>query len=181
LTNQSNLTAVYIKYLDALKQRRAALQDKLNASQSAISIGSSLWLLLLILAIASLLTILGIGLFSIEIQMEWVASGQVIQFVTVMILLSVILALGLSNILKENVLGTLLGGVGGYVLAQGVGRSAARDVARYQEGSARGLPPRGPFPPASLPVAPVPPSAGPVPPARQTAVPPTAEPGPQRT
>jgi hypothetical protein len=62
--------------------------------------------------------------------MEWVASGQVIQFVTVMVLLSVITALSLSNVLKENTLGTLLGGIAGYVLAQGVGRAAARDAAR---------------------------------------------------
>ena len=45
-----------------------------------------------------------------------------------MILLSVIMALGLANILKENTLGTLLGGIAGYVLSQGVGRAAAQAV-----------------------------------------------------
>jgi membrane protein YqaA with SNARE-associated domain len=49
-----------------------------------------------------------------------------------MFLLSVVLALGLAEILKENTLGTLLGGIGGYVLAQGVGRAAAREVSRGQ-------------------------------------------------
>jgi len=79
---------------------------------------------------ACVLAIVGVRLFDREIQMEWVASGQVIQFVTVMVLLSVITALSLSNVLKENTLGTLLGGIAGYVLAQGVGRAAARDAAR---------------------------------------------------
>jgi membrane protein YqaA with SNARE-associated domain len=50
-----------------------------------------------------------------------------------MILLSVIMALGLAGILKENTLGTLLGGIAGYVLAQGVGRAAAREVSRERE------------------------------------------------
>jgi hypothetical protein len=154
VTLQTNLANAETKYVDALKKRRASVQDKLNTSQSAAQIGSSLWLLLLILAIACVGTILGIALFDTELQMEWVASGQVIQFVTVMILLSVILALGLSSILKENTLGTLLGGIAGYVLAQGVGRSAARNVERANAG-AGGNPP-GPTPPKPVPPAPVP-------------------------
>jgi hypothetical protein len=128
--DQSALASAYDRYLEALSQRQVKLQEQLNATQSAFQIGNNLWLLLLILAIACVSAILGISLFSEALQFEWVASGQVIQFVTVMILLIVILALGLSGILKENVLGTLLGGIAGYVLAQGVGRSAARDVTR---------------------------------------------------
>jgi hypothetical protein len=130
LTTQTNIANAETKYLDALKKRRSAVQEKLNASQPAFQIGSNLWLILLILAAACVLTILGIKLFDADLQMEWVASGQVIQFVTVMILLSVILALGLSAKISENTLGTLLGGIAGYVLAQGVGRSAARNVER---------------------------------------------------
>lgn len=79
-----------------------------------------------IIGAASILTIAAILLFDDEVQMEWVASGEVIQFITVMILLSVITALSLSNKIQENTLGTLLGGIAGYVLAQGVGRAAAR-------------------------------------------------------
>lgn len=79
--------------------------------------------------------ILAVKLFPEAIQIEWVASGQVIQFVTVMILLSVIMALGLAGIFKENTLGTLLGGIAGYVLAQGVGRAAAREVTRGAQSS----------------------------------------------
>jgi hypothetical protein len=129
VADQKELSSAYNSYLDTLVKQRAKLQEKLNSSQSAFQIGSNLWALLLILAFACVATILGIGFVFIEnIQMEWVASGQVIQFVTVMILLIVILTLGLSQFLKETVLGTLLGGIGGYVLAQGVGRATARDV-----------------------------------------------------
>jgi hypothetical protein len=129
VADQKELSSAYNSYLDALVKQRAKLQEKLSSSQSAFQIGSNLWALLLILAFACVATILGIGfVFSENIQMEWVASGQVIQFVTVMILLIVILTLGLSQFLKETVLGTLLGGIGGYVLAQGVGRATARDV-----------------------------------------------------
>jgi hypothetical protein len=82
--------------------------------------------LILIIAGAAIVIILVVRLFSVELQMEWVASGQVLQFTTVMILLSALMALGLTGILKEQVLGTLLGGIAGYVLAQGVGRATAR-------------------------------------------------------
>lgn len=173
LTSQNNLAAAATKYIDALKKRRVAVQDKLNASQPAFQIGSNLGVLVLILGGLCVATILGIKLFDPTLQMEWVASGQVIQFVTVMILLIVILALGLSSILHENTLGTLLGGIAGYVLAQGVGRSAARDVARNTTGTAGppGLP-GPPGPPAAPGAPPVAPHAPPVaPPAAQAAPP----------
>ncbi len=169
LAVQTNLAAAEVKYLDALKKRRASVQEKLNASQPAFQIGSNLWLLLLILSTACVFTILGIKLFEPELQMEWVASGQVIQFVTVMILLSVVLALGLSSILKENTLGTLLGGIAGYVLAQGVGRSAARDVARSAAAAVAGQ--AGMVPPGTAPPAPAPPAPVPPAPAAPAAVP----------
>jgi hypothetical protein len=164
LATQTSMAAAETKYLDALKKRRSSVQDKLNSSQPALQIGSNLWLLLLILATACVCTILGIKLFDEDLQMEWVASGQVIQFVTVMILLSVILALGLSSILKENTLGTLLGGIAGYVLAQGVGRSAARNVASAfaaGSGGPGGLAPGGPPPGGPAPGGPAP--GGPAP------------------
>lgn len=43
--------------------------------------------------------------------------------------------LGLSGVLNEDTLGTLLGGIGGYVLSQGVGRAAAH---RAQQNSQAG-------------------------------------------
>jgi hypothetical protein len=170
LTNRTNLSAECVKYLETLIKRKSSIQEKLNSSQTAFQIGSNLSLLLAVLATACVCTILGIKLFDPELQMEWVASGQVIQFVTVMILLSVIFALGLSNILKENTLGTLLGGIAGYVLAQGVGRAAARNVERSRS-SLNPVPP----PPAPDPNAPPAPAPN-VPPAPAPNVPPAPDP-----
>ena len=85
----------------------------------------------LIIGVIALFAVFIMGityLYQADIQMEWVASGQITQFVTVMILLSTVMALGLTNILHEQVLGTLLGGIAGYVLAQGVGRAASRQT-----------------------------------------------------
>jgi hypothetical protein len=149
-TRDDKVNASNSKLLDALKHRRTLLQDKLNSGQAQLQIVNYLPWILGILSLGGLLTIMAIRMFDPIIQMEWVASGQVIQFVTVMVLLSVIVALGLSNILKEQVLGTLLGGVAGYVLAQGVGRAAARDVRRGSErGEAHGTrPPESPPPTA---------------------------------
>ncbi len=124
------LVSALDEYIAALKERRSKAFEKFNVSQAASQISDRMPLLIFILAVACVGTILGVKLFEPELQMEWVASGQVIQFVTVMILLSVILALGLSRILLENTLGTLLGGIAGYVLAQGVGKQAARDASR---------------------------------------------------
>jgi hypothetical protein len=113
-----------------LQERRTALQDKIRSISTKQEIGNNLWAVILVIGLLSIGTILVVKVFEHDLQIEWIASGQVIQFVTVMILLSVIMALGLSNILKENTLGTLLGGIAGYVLSQGVGRAAARAVTR---------------------------------------------------
>ena len=52
-----------------------------------------------------------------------------------MVLLIIICVLGISEILKENTLGTLLGGIGGYVLSQGVGRAARHEANRDSQGA----------------------------------------------
>ena len=119
--------------LDLLQKRRTAIQKKLTESQNQSTLSSNLWVMIGTIGLLSVSAILAVKLFDERIQIEWVASGQVIQFVTVMILLSVVMALGLAGILKENTLGTLLGGIAGYVLAQGVGRAVARDVTRNAE------------------------------------------------
>ncbi len=116
--------------LEQLQKRREIVESRLAKRATQDSLTDKFWVALLVIGVFSVGTILAVKLFTPEIQMEWVASGQVIQFVTVMILLSVVMALGLAGILKENTLGTLLGGIAGYVLAQGVGRAAAREVSR---------------------------------------------------
>lgn len=120
--------------LEILQKRKDAIEKKLVSSNTQASLTSNLWILIVVIGLFSIGTIAAVKLFSADIQIEWVASGQVIQFVTVMILLSVVMALGLAGILKENTLGTLLGGIAGYVLAQGVGRAAAREVSRGRTG-----------------------------------------------
>jgi hypothetical protein len=120
--------------LEILQKRKDAIEKKLVSSNTQASLTSNLWVLIVVIGLFSIGTIAAVKLFNPEIQIEWVASGQVIQFVTVMILLSVVMALGLAGILKENTLGTLLGGIAGYVLAQGVGRAAAREVSRGRTG-----------------------------------------------
>jgi hypothetical protein len=127
--------------LELAKKRQKAIQERLTNTQqsTAKTISNQLWQIISVIGVSGILTMLSVKAFGEDIQMEWVASGQVIQFVTVLILLSVILSLGLSNILNENTLGTLLGGIAGYVLAQGVGRAAAR--------AALATPPKAPPPP----------------------------------
>ncbi|NOT87454.1 MAG: hypothetical protein HOP03_04645 [Lysobacter sp.] len=122
------------KVIELLQTRKADVQQLLNEKTSQQQLSGSLWIVISVIGLFSIGAILCVKLFSENIQMEWVTSGQVIQFVTVMILLSVIMALGLAGILKETTLGTLLGGIGGYVLAQGVGRAAAREVSRERSG-----------------------------------------------
>jgi hypothetical protein len=114
--------------VEALKQRQAKLAEHNQAAETKQDIFQHLWRIIGVIGLLSIGTIFVIKLFAPQLQEQWVASGQVIQFVTVMILLSVIMALGLASILKENTLGTLLGGIAGYVLSQGVGRAAAQAV-----------------------------------------------------
>lgn len=144
--------------VEALQKRRGALLQHVSAATAQTKVGDDIWLIILILGLLCVLTIVAVRFFDRDIQFEWVSSGQVIQFVTVMILLTVIMALGLAGILKENTLGTLLGGVAGYVLSQGVGKAAASAVQRGMAiGAAAigtgtgGVPPLGGAPPAAPP------------------------------
>ena len=113
-----------------LRERQKEVQQGLTKKNPQQQITDNLWLLILVIGGLSIGVLMMVKIFPVETQVEWVASGQVIQFVTVMILLCVIMALGLGNVLKENTLGTLLGGLAGYVLSQGVGRAAAREATR---------------------------------------------------
>jgi hypothetical protein len=120
------------------------LDEAAQTANTKMSLQANLYVMILIIGLLSIATIGIIRWFPKDVMKEWVESGQVIQFVTVMILLSVIMALGLAGLLTENTLGTLLGGIGGYVLSQGVGRSAARaamkqmnerDNGKHEEGN----------------------------------------------
>jgi hypothetical protein len=127
-TQLAELKNVTDQLIEALQKRRAALVTHNPVAETKPDIFQYLWIIIGVIGLLSIGTIFVIRSFPPELQQQWVASGQVIQFVTVMILLSVIMALGLASILKENTLGTLLGGIAGYVLSQGVGRAAAQAV-----------------------------------------------------
>jgi hypothetical protein len=127
---QDKLKSESKNLLTLLQQRKDIIEKKLSEQSTKADLTDKLWIVIGMIGFFSISAIMAVKLFDEPIQIEWVASGQVIQFVTVMILLSVIMALGLAGILKENTLGTLLGGIAGYVLAQGVGRSAAHGAAR---------------------------------------------------
>lgn len=118
------------KLNNLLQQRKWNVQTAIAQKSAQQQLSGSLWKVISVIGLFSIGAIFVVRLFSVPLQMEWVATGQVIQFVTVMILLSVLMALGLAGILEQNILGTLLGGIAGHVLAQGVGRSAAHEANR---------------------------------------------------
>ena len=136
VTKQEREEQETLAALAELEPRLVQYRKQLIEAQSKVStkqtLGSNLWLMILSIGLLSIHAIVAVRLFPEEVMMEWVASGQVIQFVTVMILLSAIMALGLSGLIAGETLGTLLGGIGGYVLSQGVGRSVARLASRGQ-------------------------------------------------
>ncbi len=131
--NRKAIVATLNLLLEDLNTYNKSLSEELRKASTKNTLGSNLHLMILVIGVLSIGAIALVRWFPIEVMSEWVESGQVIQFVTVMILLSVIMALGLAGLLSENTLGTLLGGIGGYVLSQGVGRSAARRAIREYE------------------------------------------------
>ncbi len=118
--------------------RMAKLNQSLTQQKQAFDILRALPWVVVLLCLFSLFVLLSVRFFSPAIQMELVGSGQIVQFPTVMALLVVVVALGLPGILKENTLAALLGGIGGYVLSQGVGRAAAREGERRGRQAATG-------------------------------------------
>lgn len=118
---------------EIIKEYRKMLESRKATAKTKQSFLQTSYLMMLCIGSMSIAFIWLIRFFPNPVVMEWVASGQVIQFITVMILLSVILVLGLASLLSENTLGTLLGGIGGYVLSQGIGRSVARRTQQEQQ------------------------------------------------
>lgn len=134
------LNTVWQNRFDKLIKEQGTLKTQGDQTQTL------LYLLPLIVAIMcgfSLFILRVVKQFQNAPQMEIIASGQVVQFPTVMVLLVVITALGLTKILDANSLSALLGGIGGYVLSQGVGRAAAaraeREIRLQKEQTAEGI------------------------------------------
>jgi hypothetical protein len=123
---------------DALKKAWEKYAEKLTRSiedQSvpATKVADQLGIIIGVFCVFGILMFLSVAVFKDDVQFELIASGQVIQFATVMVLLIVVCVLGMSKFLTENTLGTLLGGIGGYVLSQGVGRAVNRAATRNAE------------------------------------------------
>ena len=123
----------------AISQRQALVDqqvkniadlEKQSQRTNVTSLIEQLPYLVGILCVLFIAIILLIKFYPADLQTEWVASGQVIQLLTVVTLLLIILCLAVTQIIKENTIGTLLGGIGGYVLSQGIGRAAAREASR---------------------------------------------------
>ncbi|MBO9713998.1 hypothetical protein [Sphingomonas sp.] len=119
-----------VKVAEKLKQSRAALNSQIDSRLRNINSVSSLPWVVAAICLFCLAIMYVVKQFETEIQIEWVSTGQATQFVTIILLLSVITMLAVNDRIGENTLGTLLGGVAGYVLAQGVGRSTARQAER---------------------------------------------------
>jgi len=118
------LSEVWGKYRDQL------LKSIEEQSAPATKVADQLGFIIGVFCAFGILMFLAVRIFPSEIQVELIASDQVIQFATVMVILIVICVLGMSKLLTENTLGTLLGGIGGYVLSQGVGRAVSRAAVR---------------------------------------------------
>lgn len=112
--------------LKAMQQRQSQLQDSIEEGQSQIDKKIIQWglpafglVLLAIFAIPKLYR-------DKELQAEIFSSGIVLDMFTVFLLTITILLLGLGRKLTENVLGTLLGGIAGYVLGRSTAGRATR-------------------------------------------------------
>jgi hypothetical protein len=145
--------------IGALGRYKTRLENAIEDSASpAGKVAGQLWGIIAIFCTFAIAIFLVVKQFKSRIQFELIASGQVIQFATVMVILIVVCVLGISDILHENTLGTLLGAIGGYVLSQGVGRAASRKPGQGASGPPPPPPPTMPAhpPAASPPLAPMP-------------------------
>lgn len=115
---------------EAWGKYRDLLLKSIEDSEPATQVAGQLGVIIGVFCAFGILMFLAVRVFPADVQIELIASGQVIQFATVMVLLIVVCVLGMSKFLTENTLGTLLGGIGGYVLSQGVGRAVSRAAIR---------------------------------------------------
>lgn len=103
-----------------LERRKREIVTQMSDQVASARVSQTMpWILLIIFGAGGLL-LLSTKLFTAEVQTELVASGQMVQFVTILILFGAILALGLADKLQEQTLAALLGGMAGYVLSQGI-------------------------------------------------------------
>jgi hypothetical protein len=104
-----------------------ALEVARQTQSAPNEIAANLFKYLVVLLAFCVLIILTLRTYHSDQQMEWIKSGQIIQAMTIIVLTFSILALGLSSHMSNEVLGTLLGAIAGYVLSQGIRSAAARE------------------------------------------------------
>jgi hypothetical protein len=104
------------KLLDAWNERKNQIEKGLEQQTGTASTVANYlpWIIAAFCLFALLIFIL-LMKFPEKPQMELIASGQVIQFATVMVLLIVVCILGMAKFITDSTLGTLLGGISGYV------------------------------------------------------------------
>lgn len=108
--------------LNELERRKHEIVTQMSNEVASARVAGIMPYILLIIFGLGLIMMFGIRLFSPQIQSELVGSGQLVQFVTILILFGALLALGLADKLQEQTLAALLGGLAGYVLSQGIGQ-----------------------------------------------------------
>ena len=109
--------------LNAWNERKSQLEKSLEQKAgTASTVANYLPWIIGAFCLFALLIFVILMRFPKESQLELIASGQVIQFATVIILLIVVCILGMAKFVGDSTLGTLLGGISGYILSQGVGR-----------------------------------------------------------
>jgi hypothetical protein len=114
--------------LSELETRKRTIITQMSDNVASARVTRTMpWILgaIFLFGIASML---GIRFFSAEIQSELIGTGQLVQFVTILILFGALLALGLADKLQEQTLAALLGGLAGYVLSQGIGQKERRST-----------------------------------------------------
>lgn len=145
--------------LAELEERKHEIVTQMSNEVASARVAAIMPWILVIIFTLGMAMMFGVRLFSPAIQSELVGSGQLVQFVTILILFGALLALGLADKLQEQTLGTLLGGLAGYVLSQGIGqrvrqstlqtiRETAERLGDARDGAAAGTGAGEPTPPA---------------------------------
>jgi hypothetical protein len=131
------------KVKSSLQQEISQLSTRINETEAKLlevdnSLGTSNDLTEIIvkwtiptLGILLVMILVGPKWYRTEIQQEIFSSRIILDLLTVYILVSTILILGLANRIQNEVLGTLLGGISGYVLGRSA--NAARERERERE------------------------------------------------
>jgi hypothetical protein len=114
--------------LAELESRKRTIITQMSDSVASARVTKTMPWILGAIFLFGVTSMLGTRLFSSEIQSELIGSGQLVQFVTILILFGALLALGLADKLQEQTLAALLGGLAGYVLSQGVGQKERRST-----------------------------------------------------